>query len=134
MKIKIGILAVIMLLFSLGFGQDVSGELEKAERIAQIAHEMRSQLMLVRDGVSEIQLTDSQKAELMKGYVEYSNEIARLIGGIEVVAVSGEGVPPSVHADLDDAIGVANVLVAKHYYKTDHRKILAFLMSIRSAL
>ena len=134
MKIKIGILAVIMLLFSLGFAQDVSGELAKVERIAQIAHEMRSQLIMVRDGISEIQLTDSQRAELMKGFVEYSNEIASLIGGVEVETVAGTGISPSFYADLEAAVDVAERLVLKYYYKSDHKKLLEFLRSVKASL
>ena len=131
MKKIIGILLISLVVL---FAQDVSSELARVERIAQIAHEMRGQLIMVRDGISELQLTVAQKSELMKGFTEYSNEIASLIGGVEVEAVGETGVSPSVYADLESAIDVAEYLVSKYYYKSDHKKLLEFLRSVKASL
>ncbi len=122
MKIKIGILAVLMLLFSLGFAQDVSGELEKAERIAQIAHEMRGQLMMVRDGVQGLTLSDAQKAEVLALVADKSQEIADLVG-VESGGVSVQAIDPQVFVLLQGLIDNQ----AKVFYKTPRVKNVAIV-------
>lgn len=118
MKKIIGILVVFTFLFA----QDVSNELAKVERIAQLAHEMRGQLIMVRDGVQGLNLSDAQKAEVLALVADKSQEIADLVG-VESGGVSVQAIDPKVFTLLQGLIDNQ----AKVFYKTPRAKNVAIV-------
>ena len=110
------------MVFTFLFAQDVSNELAKVERIAQLAHEMRGQLIMVRDGVQGLNLSDAQKAEVLALVADKSQEIADLVG-VESGGVSVQAIDPKVFTLLQGLIDNQ----AKVFYKTPRAKNVAIV-------
>jgi len=117
---KTCLLIWVFFLFGTIFSQDVQSELEKAERIAQIAHDIRGQLILVRDGVQGLNLSDAQKAEILALVADGYTQIADLVG-VESGGVDVQAVDPEVFSLLQGLIDNQ----AKVFYKTPRAKNVA---------